>query len=133
MTRRPQLIALLVLVALAGCAAAPVAPNHDPVVVRAEQAAQIALASYEAAIKFDHDNLAMMKDHAPAAHQEVQRLRREFPDEWRQFRSAAGIYKQTRATGDAATVEAKLQRVEELARQARIALAGGRQAMARGG
>lgn len=133
MTRRPQLIALLVLVALAGCAAAPVAPGHDPVVVRAEQAAQIALASYEAAINFDHDNLTLMKDHAPAAHQQVQRLRREFPSAFREFRTATGIYKQTRTAGDASTVEAKLQRVEELARRSRMALAAGRQAMARGG
>ena len=75
---------------------AAVEPGNDPIVVNAERVAAASLASFEAVVKYDHENLAVMKQYAPGVHATIQKLRKEFPPAWRQFRAATKTYKASR-------------------------------------
>jgi hypothetical protein len=152
---RAEFVALIVMsVTLAlnsGCAnlgltPAALLPGADPLVVNTERAQQISLASYNAAIHFDADNLVLMKSQLPQVHQAIQTLRNEFPQAFRDSRTALAAYKIARdavkqpvATDGTPTTQpaakiaadnmnAKLAVLQDQERKARDALAAGQAA-----
>ena len=93
---------------------APILPGNDPVVVNAERAANAALASFESVTRFDHNNLAFMKETLPKVHSEVQDLRRTFPEKYRAVREATKTYKASKTAQDAQLVTDSLAQLREL-------------------
>lgn len=111
-------IAIIVAAFCCGCQngilkPAAILPGNDPVVVNTERATRAAFSVYKAAIEFDHENLAFMKDKLPQVHEQVQKLRIEFPPIYRAVRAATKTYKETRLPADAAMMNQKLGEIHK--------------------
>jgi hypothetical protein len=72
-----NLILPLLLLALAGCAS--VAPNADPIEVRAEQSISVAADTMDLFIALEYDHQLLIEDKAPEVHQFAEWLRTYIP------------------------------------------------------
>jgi hypothetical protein len=99
--------ALLVL-ALAGCPSAPIDPGSEALVVETERATSAAFATYKHVIEYDHANLDFMKQHAPAAHEAIQQIRRDYPAIHRALRQSIRDYKALRSVQNAELMKTNL-------------------------
>jgi hypothetical protein len=79
-----------------GCAS--IDDGADPVVVNAERTANYALDTFDAFLKFEHDNRALIND--PAVKNAADGIRRQAPAWIADLRAATRAYKVTRSQAD---------------------------------
>jgi hypothetical protein len=109
----------------AGCGSlspATVSPGSDPLVVDAERSIAASFDTVDAFLAAEHDNRDALRQDLPAVHALAEQLRRDAPNAFAEAKAAVRLYKQTRTTSDGDAMDAKLARVQSLARTARQAL-----------
>lgn len=126
-------LAYLAMLCPAGCAIfAPVAPGHDPVLVKATSAYEASFETVHALLTLEKANQAFVKEHLPAVHAFCQDVRKDArsPDGgvFVAAERAIDLYRHLKKQGvpseDAkADLKARLRVVSELAAKARHHLA----------
>lgn len=107
---------------------APIAEGSDRLVVQSERAVQVAFETYKATVEYDRRNLEAIKTLAPAVHETVQGLRREFPNAYRDARLAIAEYKKVRTPAAADVMNQKVTVVQQKESVARKAFTDAQQA-----
>lgn len=115
------MVALMWVAIGAGCLGqqAQVAPGNDPLVVNAERTIQIAFETVDAFLAAEHDNRAAIARDLPTVHATAEQLRRDAPAAFAEAREAVRLYKASRTAEVGDAMDAKLARVQSLARVAR--------------
>lgn len=112
--------ALLIGFNAGGCAS--ILPGNDPVVVNSERTTAIAFDAVDGFLKFDDQNREVLRERVPAVHNLAESLRTSAPEKFRDARRLLKIYESTSDTADGQAAQDAVATVEELARQARLAL-----------
>jgi len=110
----------LALILFNGC---QTAPGSDPIVVRAEQLADMAVDTVDTFLKIEEDNRVMITSLAPRLGEVANLLRREFPPALQKLKDATRAYKSSRtqdmktdlSTASAVVEQLRMQAVEQIA------------------
>jgi hypothetical protein len=113
------LILSAVVLLVAGCPSNPVEPGHSPLVVNAERTVEVSFEAVTAFLSAENDNRVLVARDFPAIHAFAEQTRRDGPKAFAEANAAVRAYKVSRTTGDGDVMNAKLARVQSLARLAR--------------
>lgn len=109
-------VLLLGALCLSGCSA--LRPGADPVVVRAEQATQAALVTFDTFLKIEHEQRAFYRTTMPEAHEFAEHLRKEGPKWLATARAMTRAYKANRSPDNKAGLATALAFLDAGLRQA---------------
>ncbi len=117
---------LMITALLAGCAGLD--PGADPVVVRAEQSAQIATDTFDVFLKFEYENSDLLKKITPEFHKAAELIRRNGKGWILTLRNVTKSYKQNRTPENKANVATALATVDRALQEVQTWLVGAQQA-----
>lgn len=100
---------LLAAIILSGCAS--VEPGNDPLIVRSEQTAQIALSTFDALFNIEYSNREWIDAYAPMMRDRVNHLRDYAPVALKSLRTATAEYRSERSEVTASKLQAVLSSI----------------------